>query len=634
MYGSKRIKSMIFTYDVLVALSLLTLFIFGLFIFYHNESGEVTLSYIKEQKSNYLSHDIISILEKYKFSNLPKTLKDEIINATSVEEEFLENKSTAEIIVLLWNKNQIKVIKNIIDTLLIPNKNNYNLNISIETLTDNFIVYSNTNKSSNNVAVSYTFITGYEESREPLGYVAKAFATKIKKTTTLVFPISPEGAGNEGGWLTITKKFYFPGYRENVTNAIFYISLHIGSDESDFETLNINGHNIKNDVVWIWRDTVSTGTGAFGYVNITNYIQHGWNILEMKFRNPWFNAHIHPGSRIEITYKDDGFYNQNRSVEKYVYYEDIYSQEQSNKNTGAWATMEYYVPLNAQIHNVTLHLALKDVDDVGWWWSWDDWKWYQWDVRVYVNGNLIDEINHPQSNMDLYYDLTPYTQTGTNYVVVYVNTYGNDFTGSNYTEIYSDPQNDSHGSTYIYLNYTYNQNSLYYGKIDITQSENLGGNRENPKTYSPSFNPNDNIISSFLHVAQQFSYTIDVNVWNDLTSPTLVFSSHFPRGIPSTIYIDPKYYNPTVNNYIKMEDECSGCDYLPESSFEYTILIPSHVGYGSVFPTLQEAVDDAINRLKNVLGSYVDATEIKNSTARIGNIPYQYGPVKLKVTTW
>lgn len=353
----------------------------------------------------------------------------------------------------------------------------------------------------------------------------------------------------------------------------------------------------------------------------------------MKFRNPIFNAHVHPGSRIEITYEDDSFYKESKNVEKHVYYEDILSEELANRRTGAWATMEYYIPLGAQINNVTLHLSLKDIEDIGWWWSWDDWRWYNWDIRVYVNGNLIDEISHPSKNMDLYYDLTDISQEGTNYIVVYANTYGNDFMGDDYTEIYSDPENDPYGSTYVFLNYTYNKNELQYGKIDVTISEFLGGNKENPKTYTTTFD-NYDLLSTFLHIAQLFSYTIDVDVWSSTISTTRVFSSHFPRGIPSTIYIDPVNFDVLIDNYIKMEDSCSGCDYLPESSFEYTLLIPSHVGYGNVFSSKDEAVNDAIKRLKTVLGKYINATEIKNETASIGNIPYLYGPIRLEVVVW
>ncbi len=631
MFGNRR--GIIFTYDAIMALSLLSIFIFGLFIYYYNESSENIYAYIKEKKNNLLAHDIITTLHEIKFSSLPSTYQNEISSTCNIDKEVLYNKSIDEIIVLLWNKNNYTLIKNLIDYLY-PNLTKYfYINITLSTSTKEFIVYSTSNTSSEYISKAYTFVTGYEETKEPLGYVAKAFATKIKKNTTLVFPISPEGAGNEGGWLTITKKFYYEQYPENLSSAIFYISIHKGRSSSDLNAVSINGVNIKDDIVWLWNELAATGRAMFGYVDLKPHIHHGWNTLTLRFKNPQYNAHVHPGSRIEITYSDDSFYEEKKNVEKYVYYEDVLSNETLNRKTGVWATMEYYIPLNSHINNVTFHLSLRDIEDVGWWWSWEDWQWYNWDVRVYVNGNLIDEIIHPSKNMDLYYDLTPVSQQGTNYIVVYANTYGDDFTGDGYTEIYSDPENDPYGSTYVFLNYTYNETSLYYGKIDITISNLLGGNKENPKTYTINFNDNT-LLSTFLHVAQLFSYTIDVDVWSSAIPTTRVFSSHLPRGIPSTIYIDPVNFDVSVDNYIRMEDSCSGCDYLPESSFEYTILIPSHVGYGNVLPSKEEAINDAIQRLRAVLGGYINATEIKNETASIGNIPYLHGPVRLEVTVW
>ncbi len=621
-------KGIVFTYDALLALSLLGSFLVVVVVYYYNTSSYESYVMIKEKKNNYLAKDIITTLNLMKYEDLPQELQELLALKINMSKDFLEGKTLSEILVLLWVKNQTSYVDDLISNVYYSIGEITNLNISI----NDDIIFSTENTSSNIMYVAYTYITGYEENKQPLGYVSKAFATKIKKNTTLIFPISPEGAGNRGGWLTITKKFYFNSSPDNITDAIFYISIHQGTDSADFEQLRINGNNIKNDVVWIWEEVVSTGKGAFGYVDIKPYIQEGWNELLMRFRNPWFNAHIHPGSRIEITYQDDDFYRSDKNKIEYIYYENVRSDEQANRNTGAWATMEYYVPLNSTLNNATLHLVINDVEDAGWWFSWDDWRWYNWDVRVYVNGILIDEIENPPTTINKYYDLTPYTKEGTNYIVVYANTYGNVFTGVDYTEIYSDPQNDPYGSTYVFLNYTLDKSRLYYGKIDVNVNEFLGGNRENPKSYDVIFD-NYPLLKTLLHVAQLFSYTITVDVDNGNTVQQ-VFESLFPRGIPSSIYIDPIYFNVNNVNTITMTDSCSGCDYLPESSFEYTLLIPSHVGYGDVFPTKEQATEDAIQRLIRVLGKYINATEIKNETVSIGNIPYLYGPVTLKVVVW
>ena len=118
------------------------------------------------------------------------------------------------------------------------------------------------------------------------------------------------------------------------------------------------------------------------------------------------------------------------------------------------------------------------------------------------------------------------------------------------------------------------------------------------------------------------------------TPNTTVYQSQGARDVPSSIYTEGTLWNTTGNNDFWFYDTCSGCDFLPGSSAEINLMVPSFVPYGKVFETKADAINDAIQRLKNVLGTEVDALEISNDTLTTGNIPWMYGPLLLEVRVW
>ena len=246
----------------------------------------------------------------------------------------------------------------------------------------------------------------------------------------------------------------------------------------------------------------------------------------------------------------------------------------------------------------------------------------------------MDELDHVSPNEYLIYNFTDDVNYGTNYILIYANTYGDSYYGSTDTLLYSDPEINPDGSSRIFLNYSLNSLNLHYGHIEITRSEELGGSKENPKTYTKTF-LNYEITKALLHPAEVYSSTIDVDARHESTSYQDVFDSVGPRGIPSSIYIDPyTYFDNTENNYVRMEDSCSGCEFIPESSFEYTYLIPSQVPYGNIFEKEEDAISDAQSRLINLVGSLISIEDIDKSSQSTGNIPWMYGPVILYLQAW
>jgi len=85
-----------------------------------------------------------------------------------------------------------------------------------------------------------------------------------------------------------------------------------------------------------------------------------------------------------------------------------------------------------------------------------------------------------------------------------------------------------------------------------------------------------------------------------------------------------------------MEDVDSSPErsYLPELTFQWTIWVPSQVGYGELFENRSNALDDAKERLENRMGRFVDATGIDTGSLSTGNQPYLWGPASVKLVIW
>ena len=74
----------------------------------------------------------------------------------------------------------------------------------------------------------------------------------------------------------------------------------------------------------------------------------------------------------------------------------------------------------------------------------------------------------------------------------------------------------------------------------------------------------------------------------------------------------------------------------PDDRIIYTIRFKGSVNYGDVFNSSNEAVDDAVNRLIEKVGDYVNigSEDIITQNKTIGGIQWLWGPSLLKVIVW
>jgi len=650
-------KGIVFSTDAIIAVTLGLLLLSLIPLTF--ESGHEEASF---QALSYQANDLLSVLETLTVSDISQKPTVSSLIAQGIIKDKDLNKTVLDLIGTFWYSGNESIARNITKEVLenLTNKC-FKLEVGNET------VYSSNCPESNTVAVAFRTASGYEIGKPVAGYIARAWATKVVKNITQTIPFYPEGAGWTANQVEITKKFSLP---TNITiyDAILYVSVHFGTSQSqaEFQQLVVNGVQKKNDVVWLYLQEEKSGsevtTAAYGYVNVKNELVAGNNSIYLKFGTPNYNAHVHPGMRLVVTYSlTQDVFTANTTFRKRYYFDDVIGR------TGAWSMISFYIPENAKNVSARLKVNAKRVDDtqvyIG-----GEWR-NSTDVKVYVNSNTTfyadgdNEYCYSYTDKGYYcvrdiagvmnprldFDITSKLVNGTNVVSVYLNSYGDIHWGYQDSEIYSDPINDPENSSYIEVYYELPEPPFYYGEIDITKDKLFGyldcwkplWNASNPKNCSFNISENEKrITESFVHIAQGFSSMIKTYAWFDNLPQNLVFVSPAIRAVPESVYIKPSIWNVGENNIALVDFQPGGSisdtNYiLPWSSFEYTYLAKSMVGYGSVFNSSDAAVNDAIERLKQQIGAEgINATNIQVDSKSVYGIEWLWGPSLFKLYVW
>jgi hypothetical protein len=613
-------KGFLLSLDALIAISVL------LFLAIFMVGIGFTYSYpeLRYQRMYLAGKDMLTVMEKVTMQDLQdlQTVQECMDNGVLGPGDM--DKTLMETIGALWstgNQTYRDYASNLTEEAFnqtLPDKFSY------EVLMGGTSIYRRDNGNASYLSKLSTLVSGYELERPVSGWVSRAWATKIRKNTTKIFTFHPEGAARWGGDLEIWKYFHVNATR--IFNATLYVSIHY----TDLYSITVNGEEVSGDISWLHSEyDPGMGTAAFGLADVTGHMLLGNNTIYLRMENDEYNTHTHPGMRLEVTYETEDFETASETVKERYYMDHVVSHPNPGYSgrSGAWEMVSFYIPKNATIKSVMFHVRALDVEDT-----------FSTDCRIWFNDTLYDSFNPPSNEtVDRTYNFTAMASEGTNWVLAQMNYYiswGDTFVGRDDTTIYSDPFNDPDGSSYVEVEYERQENKLYYGYIDIGMSENAGGAVENPKTFSTDFEDNA-LMNSFLHIAQLFSSDLRVDVWPEGESPKRIFDSPSARVIPSSLYIDPSYYNVSRLNYIMAEDTgCWDCYLLPETSLEYSIWVPSMVGYGQVNETEQGAIDDAVNRLNQTLGRFAEATSIRTETSSVAGIPSLWGPARLEVRVW
>lgn len=72
----------------------------------------------------------------------------------------------------------------------------------------------------------------------------------------------------------------------------------------------------------------------------------------------------------------------------------------------------------------------------------------------------------------------------------------------------------------------------------------------------------------------------------------------------------------------------------PDDRVIYTVMVNGSVGYGNVNKSCEGAKGDAIQRLKDLMGSFSITGDIEAESSSISSVPYMWGPASVKVSVW
>ncbi len=647
-----RSKAFFLTMDALIAAIIIGI---GAILVVQSDAGVQSVTSYSYEKAHYLAEDAMTILSLTKLKDLNSSVINYLLSNTNLTQEDLEKK-VLECLTILWAYNESEFARYlasvVLDPILQSSEYNYSLYIQ-DSLGHRHLIYgSDTPSTAKFVVASSRVLSGYKENALPRGYMARAFLRNLERNETLVVPIEPEG-GAEGldSALTISKLFRLNASK--VYNATVHLALHM--DEINWGTSRayFNGVDVTSRIKEVKRRTDSSGVAWYGTIDITDILNQSiangdvWHNFTFKVIGTGkYNLHVHPGSRIEVTYRSAELKEISEVVEERRYLDSVISEpDRWGSGSGVWVFVPINLPKDAEIINATLYLRVYNVTDTGYWWFW--WWVDRVDVIVYFDDQVIYQDSSPSSNpYELRIDLTSYIEsTNTTHIVLAefnCREESDSYYGDRPIKLYSNPELDPLNSSYLYLKYRYSPLSKYkFGYVMASGTLPL----KNPvdeefawlRWIDVNFT-NINLYSSYVHPVEFYSTTFTATV-----DEVDVFESPTTRAVPSSIYIDPSYYSKTTTSRLEVREENSWNDYIHNStilSFEF--FIPSQVPYGEVFDTQEEAVEDARSRLLDLLspycGKYINCSpsNIANSSQNlpIANIPSMYGPVIAKLEVW
>jgi len=529
---------------------------------------------------------------------------------------------------LLWAARNFthaeKATKRFFDSR-VPEGNEYRLEVEESGSSDVIFETSSLPDSPDSVSSISRLVSGHRIDKPSEGFQARARATSVTKNETKIVSLPAMGNAHENGKMEVKKNFTLDN-PDKIFNGTFYINVEYNSGQS-VEQLRINDQQKKNDI----QNLFDNGDTFYGKVDVTEELQSGENSIYIRLKgeaNQDQPNEFQPGSFLEIKYRKDDYSDTfEKTRHEKIYMEDIYSRTPGSGEPGIFKVESFDIPRDAEFINASMHLNAKHLTGSNCGGFFEP----SWNVRIYFNEDVIRESCEDGTFTYDYEVPEDKVKDGTNIFAIYLEHLGEYFWGGQETRLYSDFSTDS--SSHVDVWYNVSDDDLRFGEIKVTASEAMGGGIEEPKVYRKEFDYKD-LQDTEVYIAQKYSNTVHLEV-DDGNGYQEVFQSPEVRATPTMLKASPEYYDVDEENRIKMYD--SGPDlieFYPESTFQWTVWAPSQVGYGQLYPTRSEAVNDAENRLEDKLGPFVDATGIETEQVSTGDQPYIWGPASVKLVVW
>jgi hypothetical protein len=599
-------KGIAFTIDLLFGISLIILML--LFVPIRFESPYPEISY---QKLSYNAQDVINILSTLKTYDIKDspTVKS-LINSGVLKERDM-NKTVLDLIGSFWYSGNQTIARNIAADIL-SNISTFCINLT----TSGETIYSSCNTSSSMIAVSGKIASGYQVGKPVSGYIARAFATKTTKNNTLIVKgdiisgsVKKPAGGNNGNVVNITYDMVIP---ENSTliDSYWYIQ---GVWTDNKIKAYINDQFIG----------VATGNGKFTHLN--RYLRIGYNTLRLEgtfgsngpeagddgtthFVLYYYTEKPSTLPQTNIFYFGKVFSNTSIRYKKPIFViGDINEMAVNISAIGTNATLRFVY--NGDTYNISTKRIINNSA-----------FWNNTEIM-----NALNTYNITYSNLSITYF----------YFIVEIDKYN--------IQENLGPLRAIFNTSYVQVNYTPKVN--VYGQIDITKDISSQYSASNPDRIAGFYR---DIVwrfnaSNFTPLAVDsllvWLYYSGTNPQQNISANSIVLYNHPPK--PLIIELARFGYTNTSGEIIYGANNYSlnftpGYAISPANSLiAFTFLVPSQVGYGNVFSTSQEAVEDARQRLINILQSAgVTVNELYVTNKSVSGIKWLWGPAIFNVVVW
>lgn len=610
------LKGLFFTIDALLGLILIISVITSSSVLFIEDDFEI---------ESHLGEDLIYIFSEVPIQDLDESNINNLIgNGTATGEE-----SVFELIGQEYAKGNEEIIDDIIGNLvsgLIKDKE------GIAIYLEEDLVFFKETTSDRSREVYNTFISGIEKNKPTKGYVSRAVNYGGLYEQELIIPINTQGSGWKGndadpGRFITTKNFEVPS---NITllQAELKIALEIEDKGSDWDVANINNlcYFKKSDLNFEFSDSVVQD------FNISNCINSGNNFIKIEGQNQGSNG------RIYLRYEQNVVttVTPNQRITKRYYFDNLKSIPPSGGCSGAWQTLAFRIPEDASNFTGTLNLEATGITDFTGNQNFKDWnsdvqRQKDYDYILFVNGNEpYDYDGSPSSNFNISYNISSELIESTNVITVFFNNYGDTCWGGNTIELKADSvaQTGSYVEVSYDMEYPYKFGSLKFNKV---QEFNDGPDKEVLTDFSF---PNESVQKGDVFVNLVQRSAVNPSVYAEINNPPtdLAYQNKLLKAVPSNIFIPDTMTSFNTKNYVFALDKSNNY-ILPDSAINYEFYIPISVPFGDVFNTSEEANNDSIARLQELMGEYYNEN-FDLSSSSITDVPTLWGPLNVEVVIW
>lgn len=624
-------KGFYFSFDAFLALLVMSASLAVAFQSTQASYDDFRSNTVDFERSTQIGHDAMKLASTDSMNSFDQEFQEELVQETSIEENDLD-RTILDGISLLWASREFDYAEEIAREYFDSKVSDREYELIVEEGEDENSIYSTSNRpdAPRSVSSISRLVSGHSIDQPDEGFQARATATETTANQTKVVDIPMMGSGANNNRFEISRKFDLEA--EQIHSATLYFSAQWGQSNFESNEETINGQSItlggSNEEDWIYYEEKEDAQMGFDIADVTDEVQNGWNEFYLEFNNQGDqHAHIQPGTRLEIEYEsEEGAFDE----DNVDYLTDLTgTASNQNQRGGIWYNHPVEVPENSSVNEAYLELYAENIED-----QTDD------DLQVYLN----DELLHSESvsgDVNRNIDFSEQLEEGTNILSIYGNVEiaengeVTDFTSTgNNPRIYSDPENNPEESSRVVLDLDMEQSGLQFGEVDVVTTQEVGGIRENPKEFEQTFEDSFEVANTYLNLAQLDSVNVTYNA-GPTGSLERVFQSPREYSTPSRIGTGYDLVEGGSTTDYRLEDQCTDtCDFLPESSIETHITVPSQVGYGPLFESQDEAVENAEERLRDELGEFVDATQIDTESVSTGNQPYIWGPASVKLVVW